>query len=356
MRIPKKDMIHLLKTRQIPARKIRGRWRISRKAIEKFLTDPEPLLIKKKRKARKLSRREARRIIGGQGSRPATKNEVDALIKQEEIDETLIEYLSLRSRGILLRPNQLQIEAFATYSHNSFLSLNLVNSELDTTSAGLALRYGLFEDTQLSMSGSYIYRENELTSGGKKRTFDNNGVGDLSFRIQHQPIKEADHGFDLVPFLGAIVPTDPGPKEAFTNKPRLGGGQYGITGGFSIIKPEDPAVIFLSYSNTYFFPESVAGHGELGSLLTLGYGVGFSLAMNDDFAPFISVSGAVDLGGQDIKRNKFPDTEAEFNVVSLRMGFDYRVVKGLIVEPSVSFGLTEDAADVQFSVNIPYTK
>ena len=90
------------------------------------------------------------------------------------------------------------------------------------------------------------------------------------------------------------------------------------------------------------------------TLTTLSYAGGFSIALNDDFAPFISVSGTHTLKDREIVPLASNPFVQEFNIINLRIGFDYRLSKAMYIEPSVIFGLSEDASDVSFNLSIPY--
>ena len=141
LRISKGEMKYLLKSRQVPYRRINGKVRISRIALERFLNRLDSVNSQNSSSRKPLSDGEAKNIIGGRSGRPktnalepsssglerkkfqVTQNLEADILKQElastEEEKTLVEYLSLRGVGILLEKNQLEVEGGVSYLHST---------------------------------------------------------------------------------------------------------------------------------------------------------------------------------------------------------------------------------------------
>ena len=89
----------------------------------------------------------------------------EKLLKQKEKDEILVEYLSLRGVGVLLEKNQLEVEGSVSYTHDTARGgTNFTTGEETNFDSGQfdgSLRYGLTNDTQLSLSLPVVFSQIE---------------------------------------------------------------------------------------------------------------------------------------------------------------------------------------------------
>ncbi|NIV04457.1 hypothetical protein GWN26_14800 [Candidatus Saccharibacteria bacterium] len=312
-----------------------------------------------------------REMVNETSEKPSQSESPEEDKKDQE--QLLIEYLTLRNQGVLLKQGSFQIENSFSYSLNN-VSLRLIGDlgsgpelieqELRDRSwrYDFILRYGLTDELQLSLNVPYVNSEREARVLGaasltdQTLKFNSDGAGDISLGIRYHAVKERNSGFDLIPFIEGFIPTDFTPDTIFLSAdPLISFRQFGFAGGFTFIKPDDPGVLFLTLSGNHFLEKEVENLGNLEAFTLVSYGLGYSLALNYNFAPFFVISGSTYI--VDRKVTSFltsSQTSFDPEVVLLRLGFDYRFSRSFYIEPSFGIGITEDATDFIFTLSIPY--
>jgi hypothetical protein len=176
------------------------------------------------------------------------------------------------------------------------------------------------------------------------------GIGDISVGttvvLNHG--KKKDTQPDLIGSLSLSIPTGDTPFGVGANDPALGTGFWGVSANLNAVQSYDPVVLFASIGYSHFFGRTYFGnHIQLGE--TISYGFGAGLSINDEITLSTSLSGSYQFDAQ-VGGVRFPRTSIE--PVSLRMALTGTMFKCHIVEPFVSFGLTDDATDVNFGLII----
>jgi hypothetical protein len=161
-------------------------------------------------------------------------------------------------------------------------------------------------------------------------------LGDVRFGFQYQLLTERVVRPDLMFFLSARIDTGKSPYQVPLSEAPLGTGHWQIEPGFSLVKTYDPVVFFGSLSYTHFFP----GHGlQPGDAINPQLGTGF--ALNDEVAMSFRVAGSYIFRSKEFSQ----ETGRVLTPFSFVFTVDKYLTKNSYLEPSVAFGLTDEAPD-----------
>lgn len=123
-----------------------------------------------------------------------------------------------------------------------------------------------------------------------------------------------------------------------------------LGGGIALVKSIDPVVLFANANYHHTFSRDFSDITRLEPEDQLDVSLGYALALNDTLTINTSISGV------------FTDTTSFDNATlrqqdsySLSFGLTSWLAKGLYIEPSVSFGLSDPGNSVAFGVTVPYT-
>ena len=134
------------------------------------------------------------------------------------------------------------------------------------------------------------------------------------------------------------------PREMFLLGTGLGTGHWTVGGGITLVKTLDPVVFFGRLGYTYTLERAGS---DPGNDITFLSGMGFSL--NDRVSFNMQVIGTFT---DNAKLNGRTITRSSLESISLLLGVTVQVAKYWFVEPIVSLGLTDDAADVVLGFNV----
>ncbi len=227
---------------------------------------------------------------------------------------------------------------------NKQVSPKLISRSVDSS---VSISYGIIDDLALSLSIPFSYNEQEgdfapfVPAEGKNQVKHNNfiGLGDISGSLRYTAYHETGSAPGITVNLNAKAPT--GKEEK-----RLGSGFWNIGAGMSLTKTIDPVVFFGSIGYTSTLP---ARGVDLGDQISYTLGGGFSLNNR--------VSVAVALSGTTMLRNEINGKEipgSAQDISSLQFSSTIKLTRALFVEPFVAFGLTDEANDFIFGINVPY--
>ena len=264
----------------------------------------------------------------------------------------------LRTATVLLAPGSMQFDHGLEYSVSvtrapTFQADGTLSTERLRSRQWIipfAVRYGIKEHVQgfLDIPFGYALIEQENEDFDEfANTF---GIGDIgigtSILLNHD--KKKDSQPDLIGSLSLSIPTGDNPFGIGANDPALGTGFWGLSANLNAVQSYDPVVVFASVGYSHFFGRTYFGnHIQLGE--TISYGFGAGMAINDEITLSTSLSGSYQFDTQ-VDGVRFPRTS--FEPISLRMALTGTMFKCHIVEPFVRFGLTDDATDVNFGLNI----
>jgi hypothetical protein len=253
------------------------------------------------------------------------------------------EEIALRDQRVLLKRGDATVDMGLLYSRNEQSLFPVVRVEQTTVGAGLALRYGLLDDLQVTMRLPAVWRRTstftDATISGTTtpRTTREDYVGDATVSLLGVASHEAAGRPSIVWSVDGVVPTGPGDS--------------GVGGGFVLSKSYDPAVIFAGF--TYLYGLSIDPSSARRALAKHNFGLnlGYTYAVNDNLALNTSLlalyRNSTSVDGTTIP----PPNERYF----LQFGMTWLLARGLFLEPAVAVRVGSGSPDFTFSLNLPYS-
>lgn len=249
----------------------------------------------------------------------------------------------LRQATVLLAPGEFQMEFALNYLRDQFL-----NQRIREATFLSALRFGLPFRMEGFVNVPVGWRNNEFfeLSG----TFEDNrsGLGDVEGGLNIVLVQESINWPDIILQLGFTAPTGEKPNLLDPREVSLGLGRWTGRVGLNLIRSFDPAVVFGGIGVEYLANETIDGIRIQGAhQLTYNFGTGF--AVNNQLTlsgRFLGVyQTKTELDGRKIEGS-------DIEPMSLRLSSTYRFSKKQFLEPSVRFGLNDDAVDT--IINLSY--
>ncbi len=309
-----------------------------------------------------------------------------------EAPERDTEFLLLEQRSMLTPRGQWVLEPSLSYVHTSSLEVSIEGftiipavaiglidvseTERDTSSSALSLRYGLTRRVEIGVKVPYVHREQRIrrrdilegTDLDTMVTSDGSGLGDIEVGIHYQ-FNTTDRGRPF--FIGDIMFKSRSGKDPFEVERReivdeegrrigdilleqpTGSGFRGAQASFTMIYPSDPAVIFSSVSYLHNFERDVgSGYGVVRPGRVVGASVGLGLSLNDR----TSISFAYDhsiVYRTEVENDPGLDPIFERrHVGTLMWGLSHRMARRSL-NVSIGIGATEAAPDVQVALRFP---
>jgi hypothetical protein len=282
---------------------------------------------------------------------------------------------------------QLQLSGFLALDAIFLGNINLGETKSHQVMADLDARYGLTDRISFDLDVPYVYRHSNFIVGGaggaagalSDASGSSGAIGDVSFGLYYQLLKESGNWPDVVgslrikaptgtsPFGIKLVQVDPNNTSLVApTKLPTGTGFWNITAGLSVLKTYDPVVLFGSLSYTYNLARSfndvssVEGQTspakvKLGDIIQ--WGAGMALAFSEKDSASVSYTMAIEpqsetqASGQGWQKVPGSETVA----AAVNFGLNHVVNKHLTINGSVSIGLTPDAPNFVVGVRFPYT-
>jgi len=223
------------------------------------------------------------------------------------------------------------------------------------------VRYGITDRIEASVKVPWLYRQQRQTwtedSATVERSVDDSGIGDVEGGLYFHVIREGKVIPDVVLNVKGKSRTGRDPYHLKTDdrgRPTelaTGSGHYGISGGLSLSKTSDPAVLFAGISYYYNFERDVGGeYGKVKPGDSIEYSLGVAFALNERLSLSCSYQQRF---YQKTEQNgeKVPGTD--LNVATLNFGLSYVLSDRTTANISVGIGLTHYAPDVSVEVTIP---
>ncbi len=278
--------------------------------------------------------------------------------------------------GVLLPKGTLVIEPGFQYSHTSrariaisgFTILEAIvigkikteDIKKDVFMGYLNFRYGLLNNLQLEAQVPYMYRKERYAykedSSTTEKTVTDSNIGDISFGASYQILYEKGSIPDVVLNFKVKTKTGKDPYHIETNDKGIpkelptGNGHWGISGGITLVKRSDPAVLFGSLAYFYNFKRNVEGYGEMKPGSSIDFSIGMAYALNEKLSTYISYDQKIyshtTQEGEDV-------VGTDFNVGMLYFGTSYVISPKTSLNFSVGVGLTNDAPDVTVEIRLP---
>ncbi len=232
----------------------------------------------------------------------------------------------------------------------------------------LSFRYGLRDYLQLDVIVPYIYRHDRMVvvETGTERSIQTANIGDISFNLTYQPVREGRAKPAILTILGFKTKTGISP---FTIDPiediPTGSGYYSVKFGFTFIKSVDPAVIFANISYAYNIKETgldtaviteqevyrfqavdpgdtISASLGISYAITYNFSISFQLLQDYTMDTYVWVNG---------EKRRSINSSTNLGMFKFNAGWALSPRTGLNL--GVAIGLTEDSPDYSLEIRIP---
>lgn len=260
----------------------------------------------------------------------------------------------LRDNSVTLKPSSFELSTELDYLRNEN---NLQSDRAILTST--TLRYGLFKWLELSANIPAGYSVRTTNVGpSQSATQRVEGIGDVSFQANARVYDQTVNWPGIVVSLGFITPTGPTPYNftgySFNSKfgvptpnPRnplayyFSQGTWGIHSNIQFYKTVDPLILFFGFGPDHLFPVTQGGY-TISGYNRFNYNMGFSFALSEKTTLGFSLTGSyypdLKVDGRDVFQSSGEPTVVRLSLIQ-------RIMKGVYLEPSASFGLDQDSPD-----------
>jgi len=290
--------------------------------------------------------------------------------------------------GVLTPQGMLVVEPSFTYAHSgvnrfTFRGTEIVETVLlgvveaedadrDFLESALTLRFGLTDRLEIEARVPGVYRDDRTTTtaniGGTDVSvtdeLDAFGLGDVEAAAHYQLNRGGGGWPYLVINARGKFPTGQGPfdveRDANGIETELptGSGFYSVEPSLTMLYPSDPVVLFGNVGYVFNLEHDVderVGSARVGTVdpgNTIRFGFGLSFAANENTS--FSLAYSQDLIGETETEIDGNFTEAEeLTVGQVSIGISHRLTERMSIDLGTTFGVTEDATDVQLGVRLP---
>ncbi len=191
----------------------------------------------------------------------------------------------------------------------------------------IGLRIGITDQTEGFIGIPIVWGQREVY-GEKTGEF---GPGDIVAGFKHLIVAEHGNLPDIVGSVNLYFPT--GKRSEGYNPLNLGSGVWQMSSSLSFIKSSDPAAIFGTVGYNHSFGSEIGKN--INYLLGVGFAVNPKLTLSGQFA-----------GAYEFETKREP--------MSFRAGLSYNSGLNQYIEPSVTFGLNDDATNTV--INLSYSR
>ena len=275
----------------------------------------------------------------------------------EEPEE--IEEIFLRKEKVLLEKGQPEIEIGFLYIENPIAYTPASNQKDGYTFqtgkvrrliTSLTARYGITDSLLTYITVPFRATYNEISAERKSKTYNNTGLGDIRWGLNYQIMYEGLHKPDLMLTLAVKSISGEDPYETSPKKAPLGTGHYNISAGAKVVKTVDPVVLFCGLDYTYVFKRDITDYEvkqdiKPGDSINCELGTGF--ALNDKISMTFRTTGSY------ISRTNI--NSKDYGSISTPVLFSFNLVgmvgRSKFINPSVGFGITNDASDLVLGIS-----
>jgi len=258
----------------------------------------------------------------------------------------------LRQVTPLLRSGQCQFDYGMVYAlqETNFPALegsNLVRTDVRRRAwfTPLAVRYGWTDRVQLFLNLPIGWSDTELANPLTDESRSVGGLGDATFGMTALLRRDPSSGRSTIGTVRAVAPTGEALNPLVLESSGLGNGVWRRGADLLWVQPLDPVILFYGLGYTYSF-ESRFGdtNVRLGQQFSYNFGLGF--AANERVTLSTAVLGAY-LDETETDGQNLAGTDIEPIRVRLAATIAER---RRLVEPFVTFGLTDTAPSVELGV------
>ena len=371
LRIAPGEVVRLAEARELPARRVGAVWRFNRASLLVWLNgDWEPVgeasLGKSQTPNPKsqitslesqipMPAQELQQVAGTslapgqatpQSAPTATPQGSTDTPIGEAPEERTAEQVFLRGRRVLLGRGDVVVDFGQFYTRGDDLQLatsvqglGLATVRQEALTSLVLARVGVLNETEVFASTTFNKQTSHLLFGGDTLARDTRTrLGGVSLGVNRTLLREQAGRPDVIANFAVHIPTDDA-------------GAYALSGGLSLVKSVDPAVLFatVGYSDVIGH-RSVSASTSFEPAASVSASVGYGLGLNDTMAISTTFSGL--FTGSTVV-NGAPQHSSQF--FSGRFALTSRLAEGLYIEPSVSFGISGPSDSVAFGLTVPYS-
>lgn len=308
--------------------------------------------------------------------------EVGVERKSEKQKTPDVPSVAVDTGGVLLGRGKAVLEPTLKYSRTSALRVaiegftvipainvglfDISEIDRDVFTAAVTGRVGVTDRLELETYVPYLWRDDQTigrpvgvgTATDVLSSVDGSGIGDVEFAAHYQ-INDGNDGWPY--FIGNLryktttgegpfdVDTDPG--TGLQTETPTGSGFHAVQPSVTMLFPSDPAIFYGNLGYTYNMPDDVGGLGEVdpGDSINAGLGMGFSINDSTSFSLGYShsVVSETELDGQ-----RFGNS-SKLQVGATSFGYSYQMNDNVGLNFNMTFGVTDDAPDMQATVRMP---
>ncbi len=232
----------------------------------------------------------------------------------------------------------------------------------------LNFRYGLRNYLQLDVIVPFVYRHDRMVvvETGTEKNIQTAGLGDITFNLTYQPVKEGHAKPAVLTSLGFKTKTGISPfKIDPIEEIPTGSGYYSLRLGVTIIKSVDPAVIFANISYAYNMKEggldtvvidekdvykfqavdpgdTISANVGISYAITYNFSISFQLLQDYTMDTYVWVNG---------EKRKSINSATNLGMFKFNAGWALSRRTGLNL--GVAIGLTEDSPDYSLEIRVP---
>jgi hypothetical protein len=288
-----------------------------------------------------------------------TKEEFDAagkdtVARKQEYGEQRTDNTQqfLRTVTPLLQPGKWQFDYGVAYSINEVEVPNLFgpflteeNYQIRSLNSIIGFRYGISDRLQWFGNTTVGWQSTEVTNGFNRLRDDTGGLGDIVTGFNYLLRRESECSPAIITSFDMTAPTG-NPRNPLTlSDSGTGLGAWSFSSDLLMIKSIDPLVTFWGLGYRTFLEDNYVGNDvRIGDSIQYTFGMGFGV--NEKVTLSSVLIGAYVL---DTKVNSTRISGSAGDIISLR--FAATILKECkIVEPFITFGLTERATDTSLGI------
>ena len=258
----------------------------------------------------------------------------------------------LRTVTPLLQPGQWQFDYGVSYSINEVDVPNLFgpflteeNYQFRNLNSLIGFRYGITDRLQWFGNTTVGWQSTEVTNGFNVLRDDTGGIGDIVTGFNYLLRRESECSPAIITSFDMTAPTG-NPRNPLTlSDSGTGIGAWSFSSDVLMIKSIDPLVTFWGLGYRTFLEDNYNGNDvRIGDSIQYTFGMGFGV--NERVTLSSALIGAYVL---DTKVNSARISGSAGDIISLRLAAT--ILKDCkIIEPFVTFGLTERATDTSLGI------
>jgi hypothetical protein len=282
----------------------------------------------------------------------------DPAASAPEEGERALERALTRQSVFVLPAGAYELEPGIEYTYRASDQLEIVNTsggaqvarqdvKQDRLETRLTLRAGLPHGSHVEVRVPYVFlREDRSTAGQSGETVHESGLGDLQIGFTKQLAEERPAQPGLLASLTWRVPTG----DFRLGEPSTGSGFHALQGALTLVKRQDPLVLFGTGSYTW-----VRERRHNGADIDPGDSIGLKLGTILAASPRTAIRGAFELmrsGRTTVNGSGVPGSDAA--VATLQFGLATILSKRSLLDIELKVGLTPDSPDFALAVSVPF--